>query len=86
MQSAGQEAGHYETWEGASAQAGQFLRADADPSLYSAGDRVRHGKFGEGVVISADLDGDGQQIRVTVAFPRAGVKKLSLEHAVLEKV
>ena len=86
MQSAGQEAGHYETWEGASAQAGQFLRADADSSLYSAGDRVRHGKFGEGVVISAELDGDGQQIRVTVAFPRAGVKKLSLEHAVLEKV
>jgi len=54
--------------------------------LYRTGDRVRHPKFGEGIVISTDADGNGRQTRITVAFPKAGVKKLSLEHAPIEKL
>lgn len=48
------------------------------------GDRVRHEKFGDGVVVStAPLSGDYQ---VTVAFQGAGIKKLILSYARLEKV
>ncbi|MBI2957204.1 MAG: UvrD-helicase domain-containing protein [Chloroflexi bacterium] len=47
-------------------------------------DRVRHEKFGEGVVVAiAPLSNDYQ---VTVAFRGAGVKKLILSYARLEKV
>jgi DNA helicase-2/ATP-dependent DNA helicase PcrA len=49
-----------------------------------AGDHVRHEKFGEGVVVNASpLTNDYQ---VTVAFRGAGVKKLILSYARLEKV
>lgn len=48
------------------------------------GDRVRHERFGKGVVVSTSaLSGDHQ---VTVAFEGAGVKKLIYSFARLEKV
>ncbi len=50
----------------------------------SAGDRVRHGLFGDGVVVSAREVGD--DVEVTVAFAGKGVKKLLLSFAPLEKV
>jgi DNA helicase II / ATP-dependent DNA helicase PcrA len=51
---------------------------------FFAGDRVQHGTFGEGVVVSSRLiEGDEE---VTVAFAGAGVKKLLASFAKLEKV
>jgi len=48
------------------------------------GDRVRHDRFGEGVVVSCQRMKD--DIEVVVAFDEAGVKRLSLNFARLEKV
>jgi DNA helicase-2/ATP-dependent DNA helicase PcrA len=46
------------------------------------GQRVRHGKFGEGVVL--DLEGQGTHVRVRVNFEREGSKWLMLSQAKLE--
>jgi len=48
------------------------------------GDDVRHGKWGEGVVL--DLQGSGDKTEVTVNFPEVGTKVLLLAWAPLEKV
>jgi DNA helicase-2/ATP-dependent DNA helicase PcrA len=46
------------------------------------GARVRHGKFGEGVIL--DLEGSGPQARVQVNFERQGPKWLVMQYANLE--
>jgi DNA helicase-2/ATP-dependent DNA helicase PcrA len=46
------------------------------------GQRVRHGKFGEGVILNAE--GGGAHARVQVNFERAGTKWLVLAYANLE--
>ncbi len=52
---------------------------------FVAGDRVRHERFGDGIVVSCEIDGADQ--KVTVAFKGgAGIKKLLLSYAPLEKV
>ncbi len=51
---------------------------------YSVGDRVKHSKFGEGMVVSIKPDSAGDII--VVAFPDVGIKKLLAEYAGLEKV
>jgi DNA helicase-2/ATP-dependent DNA helicase PcrA len=51
---------------------------------FRPGQKVRHATFGEGVIVSAHGEGDTAQ--VSVAFPEAGVKKLLLAYAKLEKV
>jgi DNA helicase-2/ATP-dependent DNA helicase PcrA len=48
------------------------------------GQRVRHGKFGEGVIL--DLEGQGTHARVQVNFERQGTKWLMLAYANLEPV
>ena len=48
------------------------------------GTRVRHGKFGEGVVLN--LEGQGPHARVHVNFERQGAKWLMLSYANLEVV
>jgi len=55
------------------------------PSItVSVGDRVKHSIFGEGLVIGCVPSGDDQQ--VTVNFDGAGVKRLLMSYAKLEKV
>jgi DNA helicase-2/ATP-dependent DNA helicase PcrA len=50
---------------------------------FSSGDRVRHGHFGRGIVVSCVLRGGDQE--VTVAFEGgAGIKKLLLSLAPLQ--
>jgi DNA helicase-2/ATP-dependent DNA helicase PcrA len=78
-------AGRQDTWD-STAQETEKLAEKTDSSAYRSGDRLRHPRFGEGIVISADTDGSGRQTRITAAFPKFGVKKLSLEHAPLEKL
>jgi DNA helicase-2/ATP-dependent DNA helicase PcrA len=58
---------------------------DALPTLaWSAGDRVRHRRFGEGIVVSsAWVSGDEE---VTVAFVGQGVRRLIGSYAGLERV
>jgi DNA helicase-2/ATP-dependent DNA helicase PcrA len=53
------------------------------PSLV-AGDRVLHTTFGMGKVITTS--GAGDDVKADVDFGSAGIKRLSLKHAPLEKV
>jgi DNA helicase-2/ATP-dependent DNA helicase PcrA len=46
------------------------------------GQRVRHGKFGEGVVLN--LEGQGAHARVQVNFEQQGTKWLMVGYANLE--
>ena len=50
---------------------------------FNMGDRVRHGRFGEGVIVGGE--GQGSQARLQVNFDRAGTKWLVLAYANLEK-
>ena len=53
-----------------------------ESSAVRLGQRVRHGKFGDGVVLNAE--GSGSHARVQVNFERAGTKWLVLAYASLE--
>ncbi len=55
----------------------------AKPASFKLGDRVYHRKFGEGTVISVEVEGDDELVQV--AFPEQGIKKLSASVALLEK-
>ena len=65
----------YARMETKASAAGASLGGELKP-----GDQVRHKKFGEGLVI--DVEGSA----VTVAFDSAGIKKLALGFAPLEKI
>jgi DNA helicase-2/ATP-dependent DNA helicase PcrA len=53
----------------------------AAPGMHLGG-RVRHGKFGEGVILN--VEGNGAQARVQVSFERQGTKWLMVQYANLE--
>jgi DNA helicase-2/ATP-dependent DNA helicase PcrA len=55
----------------------------AGKSGFRPGQRVRHPKYGEGVVYKRE--GDGETAKVTVQFPRFGLKKLVEKYAQLER-
>ena len=61
-----------------------FGTAQKEPLEYSAGDRVRHIKFGEGTVTQI-VEG-GRDYEVTVDFDTAGIKKMFASFAKLKKV
>ena len=61
--------------------AGVARAAAASAGGLSPGDKVTHAQFGRGMVVGLQDNGV-----VTVAFERAGVKKLSLAYANLEKI
>jgi ATP-dependent DNA helicase UvrD/PcrA len=50
---------------------------------FRPGQKVRHPKYGEGTVYQRE--GDGEQAKITVQFPRFGLKKLVEKYAQLEK-
>lgn len=58
------------------------MEEEAAQSGVRLGQRVRHGKFGEGVIL--DLEGQGSHARVQVNFERQGTKWLMLAYAQLE--
>jgi len=68
----------------------EFARKDERPPVpdelvYAGGERVRHPRFGEGIVVSSQMVKDDQE--VTVAFKgEVGIKKLMLSFAPLEKL
>jgi len=53
-------------------------------STFRPGDKVSHAQFGTGIVLNSS--GSGEDEQVTVAFDSAGVKKLVLAYAKLQKV
>jgi DNA helicase-2/ATP-dependent DNA helicase PcrA len=66
----------------APAAAGNALGAEEEPT-WRAGDRVRHRRFGDGIVVSSRIvKGDEE---VTVAFVGEGVKRLVAAYAGLER-
>ncbi|MDA8172608.1 MAG: UvrD-helicase domain-containing protein [Nitrospiraceae bacterium] len=54
------------------------------PSPYVTGTRVKHPKWGVGIV--RDCYGEGEEAKVTVNFPMVGVKKLCVKFANLETI
>jgi DNA helicase-2/ATP-dependent DNA helicase PcrA len=58
-------------------------RSETADAGWHAGDRVRHRRFGEGIVVSSQVvKGDEE---VTVAFVGQGVKRLIAAYAGLER-
>jgi DNA helicase-2/ATP-dependent DNA helicase PcrA len=55
----------------------------ADAIGLRAGDDVRHGKFGDGIII--DIIGEGDKAEAVVRFAGVGEKRLLLAWAPLEK-
>lgn len=55
-----------------------------EPGSYKLGQRVRHEKFGEGVVLQRE--GSGAQERIQINFQQVGIKWLMLSYAKLEGV
>ena len=51
---------------------------------FRPGQKVRHPKYGEGTVFQRE--GDGEDAKITVQFPRFGLKKLVEKYAQLEQV
>jgi DNA helicase II / ATP-dependent DNA helicase PcrA len=88
----GRDRGRREDWDAASGATygARALAASAGASALGLdggermrlGARVRHGKFGEGVVL--DIEGQGPHARVQVNFERQGSKWLMLQYANLE--
>ncbi len=64
---------------GSSASAAKIIVSDAP---FRLGQRVKHAKFGEGIVLS--VAGNGANARVEVAFGSVGRKELMLQYANLE--
>jgi DNA helicase-2/ATP-dependent DNA helicase PcrA len=50
---------------------------------FRPGQKVRHPKYGEGTVYQRE--GDGEDAKITVKFPRFGLKKLVEKYAQLER-
>ena len=50
---------------------------------FRPGQKVKHPKYGEGTVYQRE--GDGEDAKITVQFPRFGLKKLVEKYAQLEK-
>ena len=76
------------TWESADATrspAAQAILEEAgvDPP-FRAGDKVKHPTFGRGMVVS--VNGAGEDMVISVAFPAKGIKKLDPAYANLEKL
>jgi DNA helicase-2/ATP-dependent DNA helicase PcrA len=61
---------------------GRFRPEEPEVGGVRLGARVRHGKFGEGVVLN--VEGSGAHARVQVSFERQGTKWLMVQYANLE--
>ncbi len=79
------QTGAHHRWDVAEPAAARVPAAAASTGpLYFAGLKVRHSKFGDGVVVRSDMVGGDEN--VTVAFEGFGIKKLSVAFAPLERV
>ena len=53
-------------------------------AVYKTGDKVRHGKWGEGMIVS--VKGVGENALLQLAFPNEGIKNLTQKYAPIEKI
>lgn len=67
-----------------SKRAGSTPSASAPSSGLGKGQRVRHPKYGEGILLARD--GEGEEAKLTVQFSKSGVKKLVEKFAQLERL
>ncbi|MCR5176303.1 MAG: DNA helicase PcrA [Anaerovibrio sp.] len=51
--------------------------------VWKAGDKVQHGKWGIGRVVS--VSGSGDEVQLTIAFPDQGIKKLMQKYAPIKR-
>jgi DNA helicase II / ATP-dependent DNA helicase PcrA len=58
--------------------------ASGSKSGYAVGTRVRHAKYGQGLIIKRE--GDGDDAKLTINFPGFGTKKMIAKFAGLEKL
>ena len=82
MQSARRHSGH-DAGLGGIARRATGGSAEVAPGL-RLGTRVRHGKFGDGIILT--IEGQGPQARVQVNFEQQGAKWLMLAYANLEAI
>lgn len=54
------------------------------PAAIGLGDRVEHAKFGRGVVVAAE--GEGESLTLRIAFPGQGIKQLLWSYAPMKKI
>jgi DNA helicase-2/ATP-dependent DNA helicase PcrA len=67
------------------AVSGVPLPANGDDDLpLKVGAHVRHARFGEGLVVGVEREGD--DVMVTVRFASVGRKRLSMQYAHLEEI
>jgi len=59
------------------------VEVPAGGSSFRPGQRVKHPKYGEGIVYQRE--GEGENAKITVQFPRFGLKKLVEKYAHLER-
>ncbi len=52
---------------------------------YKPGDRVRHDKFGEGIILKSEMEQNTEFVEVQFQG-KAGKKRLSMDFAKLEKI
>lgn len=57
-----------------------------EPQLtgFRLGDKVFHSKFGEGVIVQ--IEGEGKDLLLSIAFPNSGIKKLLAMYAPIKKL
>jgi DNA helicase-2/ATP-dependent DNA helicase PcrA len=60
------------------------VSAPSGASGLRSGQRVKHAKYGEGTVLVRE--GQGDDAKLTVMFPRHGLKKLMERFANLQKI
>ena len=70
--------------EQALAAANRPTQSGAEALGLRVGDDVRHGQWGEGVIV--DIEGSGDKAEASVHFPSIGEKRLLLSWAPLEKI
>lgn len=66
------------------AAAGTQTASAGTTDSYGLGDKVEHGKWGQGVVVS--VKGEGGDAEISVAFPNIGIKTLVAKYAPLKKL
>ena len=69
---------------GATTCSSKKLKTFKPTAAYAVGTRVKHPKWGVGVV--RDCYGEGEEQKITVNFPVIGIKRLALKFANLERI
>jgi DNA helicase-2/ATP-dependent DNA helicase PcrA len=69
--------------EGSEPPAGRKGDSKSSTDAYKVGTRVRHARYGTGVILRAE--GSGEDAKLTVSFPGYGQKKFVAKFAALEK-